>query len=103
MVTTIKASLVSQPPTPQLDLTSISDSALNLLAQLEDMNALQQDLRYLKSKGLTAKRLSRLLNIQPKYLCRWMYGGVKPRSLYHVLVIRECARQIREQEQKHLS
>jgi len=86
---------------PKVDLRAVSTEAIDLLSKIEDMPAFSQDLEYLQSRGITRVNIARVLNIpRYDYFWRWTKRGIKPRSMYYILVIREWARQLREQQKE---
>jgi hypothetical protein len=85
-------------PAPKTDLHQVADNVIGILATIEDMRALDRDLAYLRRRGISTNRISRVLNIRRANFWDWTRRGVKPRSLYYALLVREWARKLREQE-----
>lgn len=69
-----------------------------LLSRLYNHEAFNQDLKYLKSRGITQKTLISILNISKRSFQYWKKGEVKPKNPYYFLMVRRMAKQLREKE-----
>ena len=78
---------------------TMSQEISELLNRLYNHERFNQNLKYLKSRGITQVMLIRILNISKRSFQYWKKGETKPRSPYHFLMVGEMAKWVREREQ----
>lgn len=78
---------------------TMSQEISELLNRLYNHERFNQNLKYLKSRGITQAMLIKILNISRRSFQYWKKGEAKPRSPYYFLMVGQIAKWVREREQ----
>ena len=78
---------------------AMSQEISELLSRLYNHERFTQDVKYLKSRGITQETLIKLLSTSRRSFQYWKKGEVKPRSPYHFLLVRQIVKWVQEKEQ----
>lgn len=88
-------------PIQTINVADISRNVLDRLIAMSDMNQFRRDLHYLHSKGISQRKVAKTLNVPYGCFWNWMHRHEPTiRSMYYILVVREWANALRENEIK---